>query len=324
MTERGLDRRRLVLVAVVLVLLVGVAIVGVRLADQRVMLDRGEPAVDTDGDPEAMVVDAAQRFHTTEFTAERTTTVRDVETTNSTHELPADPESTLPDDGVVLDQELTVHHETRQVRVDYRTDHERNVDDTLVHVGPPGGSFWELMELLLGAGLDTTGEATLYADDAGIVVDGPLYTDPVREAADDGITYEENYDDVVYQFHDPRQPWEVTDRADGAVVLELTDPDDYYDAVRMSPLERHVEIHDESAVRVHIDEDSGYITTVEEDRVVTQEDADRIRGEDDHELEQRIHYRIVTEYEYGVDSPSPPADAPSRSWAEWLLDLVRY
>lgn len=324
MTGRGPDRRRLVLVAVVLVLLVGVAVVGVRIADQRVMLDRGEPAVDTDGDPEAMVVDAAHRFHTTDFTAERTTTVRDVETTNSTHDLPADPESTLPDDGVVLDQDLTVHHETRQVRVDYRTDHEWHVDDTLVHVGPPGGSVWWLMEVLLRPSADTAGEATLYADDAGIVLDAPRYADPVREPADDGITYEETYDDVVYQFHDPRQPWEVADRADGTVVLELTDPDDYYDAVRMSPLERHVEIHDESAVRVHVDEDSGYVTRVEEDRVVTQEDSDRIRGEDDHELEQRVHYRIVTEYEYGVDPPSPPADAPNRSWEEWLLDVLRY
>lgn len=324
MTGRGVSRRRLTLITLVGLVLIGAAVVGVRVADQRVMLDRGDPLVDTDGDPEEIVVDAAQRFHTTDFTAERTTTVRNVETTNSTHGLPADPESSLPDDGVVLEQELTVHHETQQFRADYRTQHDRFVDDRLVHVGPPGGSIWWAMEFLLRPSGEGTGAATMYADDASIVVDQAWRDEPRREPADDGVPYEDAYDDLVYQFHDPRQPWTVADRTEERVVLELIDPDDYYDAVRMSSLETHREIHDESRVRIHVDAESGYITRIEEDRVVTQADTDSTGRDDDHELEQRVHYRIVTEYEYGVDEPSPPAGTPSRSWEEWWLDVLRY
>lgn len=319
-------RRLGLALAVVFAAMLGVA--AVRIADWHYVQNAGTPAVDTSEGANAteMVVDSGDRLLTTNFRAETTVTLVNATVVNASNPSASGvPEtaSVLPENRTTVRYVRGVDYDDRALLLTYEEYAPVRQNETVVRVPyRQGGLVWLMQATALG---DGAGRGTMYLGDGRAVVGFEMENGTFYRQSSTMGEFDDDDDMRRYAqaFHDPRQPWRVVDRRNGTVVLRLDDVDDYYDAARIPPLPHVRAVHDGSSITAYVDADTGYLTKVVEHRIVTVRLEERRDDRPNQVFTQRVHYRAVTTYEYGVDV-GPPADAPGRPPRAWLYDLIQY
>lgn len=325
---------RTVLVVLAGVMLLAAAFGIVRVVDVHYLPNAGQPPVDVDGDPSEAVVDATQHFETTSFRAETTVEIVDVTTLNASGGAGDRPPSTaIPPDGVVANYSRTLDYRHRRVsfEVCQFSDPVKNESLRLVRFNRPGLPGLLEAVTLSDGDIDwapVCGRA--YLSDVWVFVGTRTgttgdYDFGLASGKPENAVFREYARQFSPSFLDPDQPWQVRSRTADNVTFVLTDPAEYYEARRLSHFVNVQRLYDASRVAVTINRETGHVVRVVDHRVVTVRDE---KLADDYEepnqvLEQRVHYRIVTEFTYGATT-GPPAGTPRQRLEQWIADLLRY